>query len=64
MEVGEKYLTVKILGNIQLNAFPNTEGKAKNPQAPDFKGEGIAIWVNKKQLPKVPKVEIVEEEVL
>lgn len=58
MEVGEKYLTVKILGNIDLKAFPNTEGRVKNPQAPHFKGEGIAVWVNKK---KAPKTEIVED---
>jgi len=61
MEVGEKYLTVRILGNIQLNAFPNKEGKDKNPQAPDFKGEGIAVWVNKK---KELKSEVVIQDVL
>jgi len=61
MEVGEKYLSVKILGNISLNAYPNKEGKAKNPQAPDFKGEGIAVWVHKK---KAPKMEVIIEDVL
>ena len=58
MEIGEKYLTVTILGNIRLNAFPNKEDKARNPKAPDFKGEGIAVWVNKKQAPKVEVEEV------
>lgn len=61
MEVGEKYLSVSILGNnITLKAFPNKEGKAKNPHAPDFKGDGIAVWVHKK---KQPKIEVPGEDV-
>jgi len=61
MKEGEKFLTVRILGNIELKAFPNTEGREKNPYAPHFKGEGIAVWVNKK---KAPKEEAIPEDVL
>jgi hypothetical protein len=54
LEVGEKYLSVVILGNIRLSAFKN-KNKTKDNQ-PDFTGEGIAIWVQKKKAAKSESV--------
>ena len=54
LEVGEKYLSVQILGGqIKLVAFKNKD-KAK-PTEPDYRGEGIAIWINEKK-PETQKV--------
>ena len=52
MEVGEKYLSIKITGHEYIKAYPNKEGKAKNPNAPDFKADGVAVWEQKKKEPK------------
>lgn len=46
MEEGEKYLNIKIVGHDYIAAFPNKE--KKNDNEPDFKGNGVAIWVRKK----------------
>lgn len=54
MEPGQKYLSVKILGNIKLNAYPNTEARKHNDKAPHFKGEGIAVWINTVKEKKEP----------
>lgn len=49
MKAGEKYLTVHLLnGSIKLAAFPNAAIK-DNPNAPQFKGDGIAVWINTKK---------------
>lgn len=54
LEVGEKFLTVKLAGHMPVTAFPNKEKKADNQ--PDFKGDGIAVWIHaKKQAPPVFK---------
>ena len=51
LEVGEEYLTISILGNqIKLTAFPNKE-KTEAKQ-PDFKGDGVAVWISKKRAPQ------------
>lgn len=50
MKAGEKYLSVKLVGHDFIAVFPNLE-KTK-PEQPDFKGDGIAVWVRKKQEPK------------
>jgi len=52
MEVGEEYLNIKIVGHEWIKAFPNKEGKEKNPNAPDFKADGIAVWKQKKKQPQ------------
>jgi len=47
LNTGEKYLSISLLGQIKLAAFPN---KAKtSSKDPDFIGNGIAIWVNAKK---------------
>ena len=58
LEVGEKYLSIKIVGHDWIKAFPNKNRKKDNE--PKFKGDGVAVWVNKKQPPK----QEIEEEVL
>lgn len=50
MEIGEKYLSISILGGLNVVAFKNKE-KTK-PEQPDYKGNGIAIWIKEKQPPK------------
>ena len=61
MEVGEKYLAVQLFGkkHLTIGVFPNKE--KKNPNEPDFKGNGVSIWVRKKQPPKEEEEPIVED---
>lgn len=47
MKAGEKYLDIKIVGHDYIRAFPN-ENK-KEPKHPDFKGDGVAVWVREKK---------------
>lgn len=54
LEIGEKYLRVQLIGHTAVSAFKNKN--KKNPKEPDYKGEGIAIWINEKKL-LVPKME-------
>jgi len=58
LKPGEKYLSVKIVGHDYIPAFKNKDKQKDNE--PDFKGDGIAIWVRKKQEPK----QEVKEEVI
>jgi len=46
LEVGEKYLSISLLGQIKLAAFPN-KNKSKSTD-PDYIGNGIAVWIDKK----------------
>ena len=60
LAIGEKYLSVSILGGqIKLGAFKVKE--KKNPNEPDYRGDGIAIWINEK---KAPEEKPLEESVL
>jgi len=43
----QKYLTVSILGSLRVNCFKNEE--KKNPKEPDYRGNGVAIWINEKK---------------
>lgn len=54
LKVGEKYLSVQVLGdNIKLAAFEvPKEERENNPKLPNYRGNGIAIWVNEKKAPK------------
>jgi len=47
MKPGEKYLYVKIVGHEGIAVFPNIQ-KSKENQ-PDFKADGIAVWVRTKR---------------
>jgi hypothetical protein len=61
----KKRLSIKMAGHEYVAAFENTE---KQGNQPDFKGDGIAVWVREydenkpKQEPK--KISITEESVL
>jgi len=46
LEVGEKYLSIKLAGHDYVVAFKN---KNKEGEQPDYKGDGIAVWVREKQ---------------
>jgi len=47
LAVGEKYLTVVVVGHNPIAAFKNKD--KKNEKEPDYKGNGIAIWINEKK---------------
>lgn len=49
--MSEKYLDIKLAGHEFVRAFLNKEKTGKQP---DFKGDGIAVWVRepKKQINK------------
>ena len=46
---GTPYLSIKIVGHENIVAFPNTEARKINPQAPHYKSDGVAVWVNTKK---------------
>lgn len=46
----KEFLTVQILGSARVNCFRNAN--KKNPKEPDFRGDGVAIWINQKKLPE------------
>ncbi len=60
-EKPNKYLSVKILGGLTVNCFKNRD-KTKDTQ-PDFKGDGIAIWINTAR-PKPKQEPLVEENLI
>ena len=39
----KKRLTIKTVGHEYVYAFENQKG---NDKQPDFKGDGVAVWVN------------------
>lgn len=53
LKEGEKYLTIEILGNIKVAAFKVDKKKENEP---DYRGNGIAIWVNEKKRKAIPPV--------
>jgi len=56
MNIGEKYLTIKMVGHENVAVFPNKEAREKNPKAPHYKGDGVAVWINEKKAPKTATV--------
>lgn len=47
MEVGEKYLYIKIVGHEGITVYPNREKKEE--KHPDFKTNGVGVWVRTKK---------------
>lgn len=46
MDVGEKYISIKIVGHDWIKAFPN---KNKEGNQPDYKGDGVGVWIQEKK---------------
>lgn len=47
LPIGEKYLSISVLGQIKLTAFKNkNKTEAKHP---DYTGNGVAVWINEKR---------------
>ena len=46
LKVGEKYLSISILGGLNVCAFKNKEKKVNHP---DYVGNGVSIWIKKKK---------------
>jgi len=53
LEVGEKYLSISVLGQIKLAAFKNKN--KSDGKEPDYTGNGVAVWINSKK-PSVQKI--------
>lgn len=47
LAVGEKYLSISVLGQIKLAAFKNRN--KKDSKSPDYVGNGVAVWINEKK---------------
>lgn len=47
LKTGEKWLSVSVLGGKSIACFKNKN--KKNPKEPDWRGNGVAIWVNEKR---------------
>ncbi len=39
-----KYVSIKIVGHERIVAFENTD--KKTDKHPDYKGDGVAVWLN------------------
>lgn len=57
LKVGEKYLSIVVLNSIKLAAFKVDK---KNPKEPDYKGNGVSVWINEKKDNSIPKGELLE----
>ena len=60
LEAGEKYLSIILLGSLKVAAFKN-RNKTKENQ-PDFVGNGVSVWINKKKATETPTTQ--SEEVI
>lgn len=58
MEIGEKFLSIKLAGHDFVTAFPNKNKKKEDE--PDFKGDGIAVWIRKKKAEVVKVGDLLE----
>ena len=47
LAVGDKYLSISVLGQIKLAAFKNLN--KKDAKSPDYTGNGVAVWINEKR---------------
>jgi len=56
----EKYLRIKLVGHEYIAAFRNKE--KKKPEQPDYKGNGVAIWIREYD-PNKNKEESIEADV-
>jgi len=46
LKVGEKYLTIKVVGHSEIAAFKN---KDRTGNQPHYKADGVAVWINEKK---------------
>jgi hypothetical protein len=47
LDVGEKYLSIKLVGHAPVVAFKNKT--KQSDQSPDYVGNGIAVWIQTKK---------------
>lgn len=47
LDVGEKYLSIKLVGHESVVAFKNKEKMSE--KSPDYVGNGIAVWIQTKK---------------
>ena len=60
LKVGEKYLTVVVLGN-KIACFKN-KARTENHNAPHYKGDGVAVWINTKKAAE--EKQLIEEDLI
>jgi hypothetical protein len=46
--MSEKYLSIKLAGHDYVTAWKNKDKKGSQP---DFKGDGVAVWIHEKKAP-------------
>jgi len=56
LKVGEKYLSIMLAGHNPVAAFKNKD--KKKPSEPDYKGNGVAVWICEKKGEKVTESDI------
>lgn len=49
LDIGEKYLSLSILGSVNTALFKNKD--KKTDKDPDYIGNGVAIWIKTKKAP-------------
>lgn len=49
LAVGEKYLTIKIVGHEPIVAFKNKEREGNQPH---YRNQGVGVWISTKKEPK------------
>jgi len=60
LKVGDKYLSIKLIGHDYVVAFKNKD--KKNPKEPDYKGDGVAVWITTKK-EKNDAVKVTQEDI-
>ena len=61
LAIGEKYLSIVVVGHNPIPAFKNKDKKKSTE--PDYKGNGVAVWINTKKA-KEDKINVVESDLL
>lgn len=62
LKEGEKYLSIQLLGSVQVAAFKNKN--KKTDKHPDYVGNGIAIWISEKKGKDTQQSEVPVEDVI
>lgn len=54
LEVGEKYLRIQLAGHNVVAAFRKKDKKKQTE--PDYKGDGVAVWISEAKGSQQPRV--------
>ena len=59
LKEGDNYLSIKILNSLTVKAFKVTE--RPNENYPNYKGDGVAVWINEYKEGFKPASDVVKE---